>query len=253
MKKFYLSIVLTLLYLPIVVLILFSFNQAKFSLQWHGFSLQWYRILIEDRSLWQALFHSLMLATVTSLATTLLGLFSTIHCFVHLRGQPRLLNTLLIVMVIVPDIVFGIALLIFFQFVHLKLGFLSLLIAHITFCLPFVVLTINARLKTLDKNIYNSARDLGADHWGAVTKIMIPLLTPAIISALLLCFTLSFDDVIVSYFVAGPDYTILPLTIFSLVRSGVTPELNALCALTLGFSMLLVLISQYYHQRNLYS
>lgn len=251
MKKLYLSLILAFLYLPIVVLILFSFNQAKYSLQWHGFSLQWYRMLIEDRSLWQALFHSLMLASVTAIITTSLGLLSTIHCFVRLKRQPRLLNTLLIMMVIVPDIVFGISLLIFFQYLHLKLGFLSLLIAHITFCLPFVVLTINARLTTLDKNIYDSARDLGASHWKAVTKVMLPLLSPAIISALLLCFTLSFDDVIVSYFVAGPDYTILPLTIFSLVRSGVTPELNALCAFTLGFSMLLVFLSQYYQQRDL--
>jgi spermidine/putrescine transport system permease protein len=240
-----------LLYLPIVVLILFSFNQAKYSLQWQGFSFHWYRILMEDRSLWSALFHSVLLGTVTAIITTMIGLFSSIHCFARTRYQPRLLNTLLIMMVIIPDIVFGVALLIFFQFMHLKLGFVSLLIAHITFCLPFVVLTINTRLKTLDKNIYDSALDLGASHWGAVSKIMIPLLSPSIISALLLCFTLSFDDVIVSYFIAGPDFSILPLTIFSLVRSGVTPELNALCAFTLGFSMLLVLISQYYYQREL--
>jgi len=251
MRKMYIGLILTLLYLPIVVLILFSFNQAKYSMQWHGLSLQWYRVLIEDKSLWQALFHSLFLASITALTTTFLGMFSTIHCFVQFRTQPRLLNTLLIIMVIVPDIVFGVSLLILFQFIRLKLGFFSLLIAHITFCLPFVVLTINARLKTLDKNIYDSALDLGASHWGAVSKIMLPLLAPAIISSLLLCFTLSFDDVIVSYFVAGPDFSILPLTIFSLVRSGVTPELNALCALTLGISMFLVLLSQYYQQRDL--
>ncbi len=250
MRKLYIGTILALLYLPIIILILFSFNQAKYSLQWQGFSLHWYRLLIEDRNLWQALFHSVLLGSATSLFATCIGLFSTIHCFVRLRSQPRLLNTLLIIMIIIPDIVFGVSLLIFFQLIHLRLGFFSLLIAHITFCLPFVVLTINARLKTLDKNIYDSALDLGASHWRAVTKVIIPLLFPAIISAFLLCFTLSFDDVIVSYFTAGPGFSILPLTIYSLVRSGVTPELNALCAFTLGFSMLLVLISQYYRQRD---
>nr|WP_253664840.1 ABC transporter permease subunit [Legionella micdadei] len=117
------------------------------------------------------------------------------------------------------------------------------MIAHITFCIPFVILTINSRIHTLDPNIYFSALDLGASRFTALIKILLPLLWPAVLSAFLLCFTLSFDDVIISYFVAGPDFNILPLTIYSLVRTGVTPELNALCTITLALSMVLVIFS----------
>ncbi|HAU0947562.1 TPA: ABC transporter permease subunit, partial [Legionella pneumophila] len=140
-------------------------------------------------------------------------------------------------------IVLGVALLIFFNITQVPLGFLSLLVAHITFSIPFVILTINSRINTLNPNIYFGALDLGASRYFALTRVLLPLLWPAVLSAFLLSFTLSFDDVIISYFVAGPDFTILPLTIYSLVRAGVTPELNALCSITFVLSMILVIIS----------
>ncbi|MFC3909619.1 ABC transporter permease subunit [Legionella dresdenensis] len=242
-QRTFLCLVYALLYLPILVLVLYSVNKARFSLQWHGFSLCWYHELFQDRALWSAFANSVFLGLSASVIATTLGLLTCVNLFLHRSRHRQILYTLLLLLIIIPDLVLGVALLIFFNVADLPLGFFSLLIAHITFCLPFVILTINARIKTLNPNIYFSALDLGASRFSALTKILLPLLWPAVLSAFLLCFTMSFDDVIISYFVAGPDYNILPLTIYSLVRAGVTPELNALCTITFVISMILVIIS----------
>ncbi len=231
------------LYFPILVLVIYSVNRAKYSLQWHGFSLHWYKELFHDSNLWNAFFHSATLGISASLIATFLGLFTCVHLFLYRSIHRRILSTLLLLLIIIPDLVLGVALLIFFNLSDIPLGFGSLLIAHVSFCIPFVMLTINSRIQTLDPNIYFSALDLGANRLSALIKVVLPLLWPAILSAFLLCFTLSFDDVIISYFIAGSDYNILPLTIYSLVRSGVTPELNALCTITLVLSMILVIFS----------
>lgn len=241
-KRTYLSLIYLMLYFPILVLIIYSINDAKFSLLWHGFSLQWYKELYHDHSLWNAFLHSVILGLSASSIATSLGLLTCVHLFLFPKPR-RSFYVLLMLLIIIPDLVLGVALLLFFNLSKISLGFFSLLIAHITFCIPFVVLTINNRIQTLDPNIYFSALDLGASRYKALEKILLPLLWPAVLSAFLLCFTLSFDDVIISYFVAGPDFTILPLTIYSLVRSGITPELNALCTITLALSMILVIIS----------
>lgn len=250
MKKFfkasYISSVFFLLYFPILILITYSFNNAKYSLVWHGFSIKWYNALFQDSALWGAFLNSVFLGIVAAIIAVSLALFACINIFLNNSGKKeRSLFSILLLLIIIPDLVLGVALLIFFNIFKIPLGFLSLLISHITFCIPFAILTLNTRIKTLDANIYFSALDLGASKFQSIKDVLLPLLWPAVFSALLLCFTLSFDDVIISYFVAGPDFNILPLTIFSLVRSGVTPELNALCSITLVISMLLVLTSQY--------
>lgn len=252
-KKSYISLVFVLLYLPLIVLILYSVNNAKFSLRFHGFSLRWYQVLLQDRALWAAFFHSSLLGFCASFIATLAGLMACIRLFLH-RSHPKrrkIFNALLLLLIIIPDLVLGVALLIFFNFSKIPLGFFSLLIAHITFCIPFVVLTLNSRIQTLDANIYFSALDLGASRFRAFIKILLPLLFPAVLSAFLLSFTLSFDDVIISYFIAGPEFNILPLTIYSLVRAGVTPELNALCTITFLISMFIVVISYRLSRDNL--
>lgn len=250
LRKSYLTLIYILLYLPIAILVLYSFNDARFSLTWHGFSLRWYRELLHDTDLWIAFVHSLFLGVSASLIACGLGLIVSVHFFIHKNAQKLTLNTLLLLLVILPDLVLGVSLLVFFNYVQIPLGFWSLLIAHITFCIPFTVITLNSRIHHLDVNIYFSALDLGATHREALQKILFPLLWPALLSAFLLGFTLSFDDVIISYFVAGPDFNILPLTIYSLVRAGVTPELNALCSITLLLSIPLVMISHYFSRET---
>lgn len=225
------------------MLVVNSVNKAKFSLQWQGFTWGWYVELFQDDGLWSTFFHSIFLGFTAAIIATLIGLFTCIHLFLFRTPRRQSLYALLLLLVIIPDLVLGVALLIFFNVTHIPLGFFSLVIAHITFCIPFVVLTITSRIHTLNPNIYFSALDLGASRFTALRKILLPLLWPAVLSAFLLCFTLSFDDVIISYFVAGPDFNILPLAIYSLVRTGVTPELNALCTITLAISMLMVIIS----------
>jgi spermidine/putrescine transport system permease protein len=242
-KKLYMLFVYTLLYFPISILVLYSFNQARFSLQWHGFSMHWYHELFQDSELWLALLHSVVLGVASSFIASLAALIICVHFFLQGNRTNRTLQSTLLVLIILPDLLLGIALLIFFNVMAIPLGFFSLLIAHITFCLPFAIIAINSRMHTLDINVYYSARDLGATHRKALREILLPLLWPAVLSAFLLGFTLSFDDVIISYFVAGPDFNILPLTIYSLVRMGVTPELNALCSITFIFSMILVIIA----------
>ncbi|KTC76103.1 spermidine/putrescine ABC transporter permease PotC [Legionella birminghamensis] len=250
-KRFFLFFVYTLLYFPILILVLYSVNNAKFSLQWHGFSLKWYIELFHDRGLWSAFSNSLILGISSALIATVIGLLTSVHLFLFKTRHRQVLAVMLLLLIIIPDLVLGVSLLLFFNITGLPLGFFSLLIAHITFCLPFVILTINARINTLNPNIYFSALDLGASRSTALRKILLPLLWPAVLSAFLLCFTLSLDDVIISYFVAGPDFNILPLTIYSLVRAGVTPELNALCSITFGLSMILVIISHLLSRRSL--
>ena len=242
-QKIYLSFIYFLLYAPIFVLIIYSVNNTRYSLQWHGFSTRWYNELFTDRALWAAFFHSVSLGLCASFIATTLGLLTCVRLFLTRRKRSRVFFALLLLLIVIPDLVFGVALLIFFNLTGISLGFISLLIAHITFCIPFVIFTINSRIHTLDPSLYFSALDLGASRLRALTHVLMPLLWPAVFSALLLCFTLSFDDVIISYFIAGPDFNILPLTIYSLVRAGVTPELNALCTITFAISMVLVIIA----------
>ena len=251
MPRCYLLMIYSLLYIPIIVLILYSMNNAKFSLIWHGFSIRWYQELLHDQALWLAFFNSIFLGISAATCATLIGIFACINLFLNRNAHYKpVFQSLILMLIILPDLVLGVALLIFFNITHIELGFFSLLIAHITFCLPFVVLTIQSRIHTLDVKIYDSALDLGATKRMALHKIILPILYPAILSAFLLAFTLSFDDVMISYFVAGPEFSILPLRIYSLVRAGVTPELNALCSVVLFISILIVGLSYHLSRRS---
>lgn len=249
-QKLYLSTIYVLLYIPILILIFYSANKARYSLVWQGLSFRWYHELFNDRGLWSAFFHSVTLGFCSALIATTIGFLVCLQFFLLSKKHSRLFNALLLMLIVIPDLVFGVALLIFFNMTQIPLGFFSLLIAHITFCIPFVIFTMKSRIHTLDPNMYYSALDLGASRIKTLTSVIMPLLWPAILSCLLLSFTLSFDDVIISYFIAGPDFTILPLTIYSLVRAGVTPELNALCTITFFISMMLVIISHRLTRKN---
>ena len=243
-QKGYLCFIFVFLYLPILILIVYSFNNAKYSMIWHGGTLVWYHNLMQNTEIWTAFIHSAVLGLAASTIATIAGLLASVQLFLsHNLKKYEGFTTLLLLLIIVPDLVLGVALLILFNYTHIPLGFFSLLIAHITFCFPFVLLTILSRIETLDLNIYLSALDLGASRSRALVSVLLPLLFPSVLSALLLSFTLSFDDVVISYFVSGPEFNILPLAIFSMIRSGITPELNALGTLTLLISFVMVLIS----------
>jgi spermidine/putrescine transport system permease protein len=240
----YLTTIYLFFYIPIIVLVLYSFNNAQYSLLWHGFSLRWYHELFSDNDLWVAVLHSLVLGISAATIAMCIGGLSAITLFRYDFFGRRLLYGLIFILILSPDIVMGISLLILFSLLKVTLGFWSLLLAHITFCIPFVVVTVYSRIVSFDEYIFEAAKDLGAKDSVILTRVILPLLWPALFSGWLLSFTLSIDDVIISYFVAGPDFEILPLKIYSMVRLGVKPEINALCAVTLGLTLILIIISQ---------
>ncbi|OGT29726.1 MAG: spermidine/putrescine ABC transporter permease PotC [Gammaproteobacteria bacterium RIFCSPHIGHO2_12_FULL_35_23] len=240
----YLAFIYVILYLPILVLIVFSFNNSMFSGLWHGATLKWYRELFHDSGLQVIAIHSLIISFLASTVATFIGLLGAVALFKYQFFGKKLLNGVVFIMIVIPDLVLGIAFLILFHALNISLGFWTLLLAHITFCIPFVVVTILSRITGTDKNLFEAAKDLGANDFIVFSKIIVPMLIPGIVAAWLLSFTLSFDDVVISTFVSGPDFQILPLYIFSQVKLGVTPELNALCSVILLLTVVMALIAQ---------
>ena len=243
-NSIYMGLIYLFFYLPIFVLIIYSFNNSTYSLVWHGFTWQWYKDLFIDNDLWVATWHSLVLGVCTASVATTIGLLAAVSLYRYRFLGRQFLNGLVFILILSPEIVTGASLLILFTLLQMPLGFLSLLLSHITFCIPFVIVTIYSRLVSFDKNIFEAAKDLGANDWVIFMRIILPLLWPAVFAGWLLSFTLSLDDVIISYFVSGPAYQILPLQIYSMVRTGIRPEINALCSVIFCFTLTLVVMSQ---------
>lgn len=240
----FMSLVYLFLYLPIIVLIVNSFNDNRFGIRWGGFTTKWYHALLNNDSLMQAAWHSLNVAVFSATAATVIGSLTAVALFRYQFKGKKMVNGMLFVVMMSPDIVMAISLLALFLVLGAQLGFFTLLIAHITFCLPFVVVTVYSRLNGFDVKMLEAAKDLGASEWVILKKIILPLAKPAVAAGWLLSFTLSLDDVIISSFVTGPTYEILPLKIYSMVRVGISPEVNALATVMLVVSLLLVITSQ---------
>lgn len=240
----FMSVVYLFLYLPIIVLIANSFNANKFGIKWGGFTTKWYHALMNNDSLMQAAWHSISVAVFSATAATIIGSLTAVVLFRYQFRGKNMVNGMLFVVMMSPDIVMAISLLALFLVLGAKLGFMTLLIAHITFCLPFVVVTVFSRLNGFDVKMLEAAKDLGASEWVILKKIILPLAKPAVAAGWLLSFTLSLDDVIISSFVTGPTYEILPLKIYSMVKVGISPEVNALATVMLVVSLVLVVTSQ---------
>ena len=240
----YLFAVYLFLYAPILVLIAYSFNDSSYSLVWHEFTFKWYRSLLENTDLQIVALHSLLVGVLAATGATALGTLAAICLYRYKFFGKKILHALIFILVVSPDIVIGISLLILFSTLKITLGFWTLLLSHITFCIPFVTVTVYSRLTGEDKNIFEAAKDLGATETIILRRVLLPLLSPAILAGWLLSFTLSMDDVMISFFVSGPEFDILPLKIFSLVRVGVKPEVNALCSVMFGLTLAVVLLYQ---------
>ena len=243
-KFSFMTVVYAFLYTPIIILIVNSFNASKFGMKWGGFTTKWYHQLVNNDSLMQAAWHSLNIAVFSATAATIIGSLTAVALFRYQFRGKHFVNGMLFVVMMSPDIVMAISLLALFILVGAELGFLTLLLSHITFCLPFVVVTVYSRLKGFDVKMLEAARDLGASEWVILKQIILPLAKPAVAAGWLLSFTLSLDDVIVSSFVTGPSYEILPLKIYSMVKVGISPEVNALATIMLIVSLILVVSSQ---------
>ncbi|WP_312836901.1 spermidine/putrescine ABC transporter permease PotC [Pantoea sp.] len=240
----FMAVIYAWFYIPVIILIVNSFNASRFGINWQGFSTQWYRLLLNNDSLIQAAQHSLIMGVLSASCATLIGSLTAVALYRYrFRGKPFVSGMLFVVMMS-PDIVMAISLLVLFMLLGISLGFWSLLFSHITFCLPFVVITVYSRLKGFDVRMLEAAKDLGASETTILRKIILPLAMPAVAAGWLLSFTLSMDDVVVSSFVTGPTFEILPLKIYSMVKVGVSPEVNALATILMALSLLLVVGSQ---------
>ncbi|EOB6679185.1 spermidine/putrescine ABC transporter permease PotC [Vibrio vulnificus] len=240
----FMTLVYAFLYLPIIVLIANSFNENKFGMKWGGFTTKWYHALVNNDSLMQAAWHSFNVAIFSAAAATIIGSLTAVALFRYQFKGKSAVNGMLFVVMMSPDIVMAISLLALFLVLGAQLGFFTLLVAHITFCLPFVVVTVYSRLNGFDVKMLEAAKDLGASEWVILKQIILPLAKPAVAAGWLLSFTLSLDDVIISSFVTGPTYEILPLKIYSMVKVGISPEVNALATVMLVVSLVLVITSQ---------
>lgn len=241
--QLWLWLVYLFLYLPILLVIVYSFNAGRFTTAWKGFTWQWYRQLVANDALMDAACNSLSVAAFSATLATGLGILTAL-CLHRTRFPGRqALRSSIYVLTVSPDIVMGIALLLFFITCRVPLGFYTLLIAHTTLSLPFVVLTVLARLTEFDEHLIEAARDLGASEWQAMWRIVLPLILPAVLAGWLLAFTLSMDDVLISFFVSGPTFEILPIKIYSMVRLGVKPDINALSAIMFTVTVAVILLA----------
>ena len=244
LSRLYLTIVYLLMFSPIAVMVIFSFNASKVGYQWGGFSAHWYSELFSNAAMVQAAINSVILAVVAATISTAIGGLTALALQRYDFKGKSILQSLLFVLMMSPEIVLAISLLALFLIVGIQLGFVTLLIAHITFCLPFVVITVTARLSSLDTRVLEAARDLGANEFTMIRTVLVPIILPAILAGWVLAFTLSLDDVVVSTFNTGPEFEILPLQIYSMVRVGVKPEVNAVGTILLVISLLGLIISQ---------
>ena len=241
--EIYVTLLLILMYLPILVVVVYSFNDTKL-FSWEGFTFSWYQKLLHNRNIITAFFNSLELAALSSLSASVLGTVGAVGIAGrHFRGRGALENFSLIP-IMVPEIILGMAYLAFFSFLRLPFGMLTLVLAHTTFCVPYIFINVKARLAGLDPAIGEAARDLGASAPRAFFDITLPLIAPSILSGALLAFAMSMDDVVISFFATGAQTSTLPLQIYSMLKMGVTPEVNALCTVMLGAVFLVVAITR---------
>lgn len=235
----YLAVILLLMYVPIVLVIIYSFNESKISSVWDGFSLKWYKELFRDRSMFEALLNSIILGLCSSLASAVIGTLGAVGSSkVELKGK-GVIEYISTLPIMIPEIILGMVFMAFFSLIGLPFGMTTLIIAHTAFCVPYVFTMVKARLVGLDKSLEEAALDLGASKTRTFFDILLPLIAPAIASGMLLAFAMSFDDVIISVFVTGVDSNTLPLKIYSQLKTGVTPKVNALCTLMFAATILL--------------
>lgn len=241
---FYLSLFFVLLYLPVLSVVLYSFNASSSTAQWTGWSLDCYRQLFRDRTIGQAFKVSIQVAVLTALVSAVLGTFTAVISMWVTARMKRALQGIMILPLIVPEVALGVSLLFFFNALRLPFGILTLVLAHSLFCVPYVYIMVRLRLQEIDVSIIESALDLGASTWQMVRTIILPLVSPSIITAALLCLAMSLDDVIISTYMSGPRSTTLPVHVFSMMRVGVTPKVNALCTLILVGTFFIIGLSQ---------
>ena len=245
-SKIYTFLIFLFLYAPIIVLVFFSFNSMDSTSKFGGFSLRWYRVLFENQYTMRSLYNSLIVSTIAAVVSTVMGTVAAIGIFKMKKWLKTSVMNITNIPMLNPDIVTGISMLLLFVFIGRllglseMLGFWTVLIAHVTFNLPYVILSVLPKLRQLDKSLEEAAQDLGCTPVQSFFKAVLPQLTPGILTGMIMAFTLSIDDFVISYFTAGPRFETLPIHIFAMTKKRVTPDINALS--TILFTIVLVLL-----------
>lgn len=241
-KRFYVGLILLFLYLPIITLIVFSFNGSKTMARWSGFSLKWYGELFTDPIILDAIFVTLSIALLASLISTVIGTMAAFGINSMKKHAKSLTLSGTYIPMINADIVTGVSMLLLFILLKIPRGYMTLLIAHITFCLPYVVLSVLPRLKSMDSALYEAALDMGATPRQAMLKVVLPDIMPGVITGFILAFTLSFDDFVISFFSTQGTLSNLSVYIYSMAKLGINPKINALSAIMFVVVVLLLII-----------
>lgn len=244
-KKIYTFLIFLFLYAPIAVLIIFSFNNSRSRGAWKGFTLKWYVELFQDKEVLTALYYTLLIAILSSVISTVIGTIAAIGLSDIPGFKRKILLNLNYLPVLNPDIVTAVSLMTLFRFLKIEFGFTTMLLSHITFSIPYVILSILPKLRQMNRHLAEAAMDLGATPFYALRKVVIPEIKPGIVTGALMAFTLSVDDFVISFFNKGADVTNLSITVFSMAKRGINPVINALSTLMfLGLLILLVIINK---------
>ena len=238
LSSLYVWLVMLFLYAPIAVLMIFSFNDSKSRNTWTGFTLRWYEELFQDRVIIQSFIVMIVVAIASSVIATLLGTLAAIG----LNKMNRKLRSVVMTFTYLPMIITGVALMLLFIYLKMEFGMQTLIISHITFNVPYVILNVLPKLRQMDQNTYDAALDLGCDPFKAFTKVVIPEIMPGILSGFLMALTYSMDDFVISYFVSGASIQTLPVAIYSMTRRRVSPKINALSTIMFAVVLLVLLI-----------
>jgi spermidine/putrescine transport system permease protein len=243
LKNLYIVLVFLFLYIPIVVVVIFSFNVSKMNILWKGFTIKWYGSFFLNRTLMDSLWCSLIIAVLSTAISTVVGTLGAVGLKKFNFKGKDFIDQLLYIPVVIPEVVLGVALLCIYSLLKFPLGIGTITLSHATFCIPFVVISVRASLAGFDENLEEAAMDLGANRFTTFMRVLLPSIMPGVMSGALLSFSLSLDDVIISFFVTGPGSTTLPLKIYSMVKTGVTPEVNALSTIIMFVMIIIISIN----------
>ena len=253
--KIYLALVLFFLYVPIFVLIVFSFNESKSRIVFSGFTLDWYRKLFQNDIIISSLVNTIIIAVLASIISTVLGTLEAIGINGMRKVPKAVVMNITNMPIINPEIVTGVSLMLLFVFfaarMNLEFGFVTLLIAHITFDVPYVILNIMPKFRQMDPHLYEAAQDLGCNPFSAFIKVVLPEIMPGVVSGFLMAFTYSLDDFVISYFTSGSSSQTLPVTIYSMTRRKVSPEINALSTIIFGVVVIILIVKNVIELRQM--
>lgn len=238
-------LMLAFIYVPVLVVIVYSFNNSRLNAVWQGWTWKWYASLFSNEYIMEALFNSLTIALISTVISTILGTLAAYALRgVAARAKQKYVG-LLYLPILLPDIIMGLSLLVLFSQLHIPLSKITVIIAHITFSISFVYVIVAARIEGIGKDLEEAAQDLGATPWQTFRHITLPALLPGVIAGAIIAFTLSLDDFIISFFVTGPNSTTLPIYIYGQVKRGISPEINALSTLMVIATILLVFLAEW--------